>query len=260
MGIVVEAGDGVGAAAHGRSDPPPREPRSEYPTLPAGQDAGGTRPRWEPGTVIFWVAAPDFGQPMRVVRDDDRGLVAWLPAGSDCLAARLPGGRELREVATADRLDLPRTPTRVAWRGPGILRVAPAGATRSYWYFREEDGSPRGTYVNIELPHRRGRSSTVTRDLVLDLLVAPDGSREWKDRDELEEFCSLGMLSTGLRDWILRQGALAAGAVEQRAWPLDEAWSGWTPADGWDDPLPLPGWVRYEADEVGTDRRNRAGR
>ena len=43
-----------------------------------------------------------------------------------------------------------------AWRGPGILKIAPTGVPWSVWYFTDEvDGTFEGHYVNLELVHQR---------------------------------------------------------------------------------------------------------
>jgi len=70
------------------------------PTRPAG-----TAPFLPPGEVLTYRYGL-FAQVLRVVRDDERGLVAWLPAGSEQLTATPRDGRGLRERPLADRARL----------------------------------------------------------------------------------------------------------------------------------------------------------
>jgi hypothetical protein len=215
------------------------EYRSAYddPMRPAGGP-----PYAEPGDVVTW----HYGlsaDVLRVVRDDERGLVAWLPSGSEQLASVPAGGGSLRELPLDRRFSGRRAMRRRTWRGPGILRVAPTGRPWSIWYFTDEDdGSFAGHYVNLELVHRRPQSvrRVHTRDLVLDLWVE-DGETWLKDADELEAAVAAGRYTE-------EQGALVhdlaelarAEVIERRAWPLDEGWESWRPPQEWDEPLSLP--------------------
>jgi predicted RNA-binding protein associated with RNAse of E/G family len=130
-----------------------------------------------------------------------------------------------------------------SWSGPGLLRIAPSGVPWSVWYFRADDGSFEGHYVNLELPHERpvdGTRRTHTRDLVLDLWV--DATDTWlKDADELAAGATAGWCTPeqaaivhGLADQARRE------LIDPRAWPLDETWEAWEPPAAWDEPLRLP--------------------
>lgn len=215
------------------------EYRSAYdePQGPAGEP-----PYADPGDVVTW----HYGlsaDVLRVVRDDERGLVAWLPSGSEQLASVPTGGGSLRDLPLEQRFSASRTMRRRTWRGPGVLRVAPTGRPWSVWYFTDEaDGSFSGHYVNLELPHRRPANAARvhSRDLILDLWVE-DGETWLKDADELAAAVRSGRYSE-------EQGALVhdlaelarAELIDPRAWPLDEDWESWRPPVGWDEPLSLP--------------------
>ncbi|WP_258724085.1 DUF402 domain-containing protein [Cellulomonas sp. NS3] len=229
----------------------PAEARALYPAVPGATPVDGRGPHWTAGDVVFWRESPHRGHPVRVVRDDERGLVAWLPRGSESVVARLPDGRDVRAVRPSERDPCTEVPTRRRWQGAGQVRVAPTGAPWSLWFFTGDDGGWTGVYVNVELPHRRGARTTVTHDLVLDLLVHPDGSWQYKDEDELADLEGAGTISPAFASWVRAQGAAAAELVERRGWPLDEGWESWRPPTGWDEPLPLPDDVRYAADELG---------
>lgn len=201
---------------------------------------------FSPGTVVGWhYGIGTF--PLTVVRDDERGLVAWLPEGSTGTFATPRDGRGLRDRTLAERAQLALAGdwdlTSTAWRGRGVLRIAPAGRPWSLWYFHDDDGFAE-YYVNLELPHRRpidGSPHTYSRDLTLDLCIESDGSVWLKDEDELAAWTDVGIFTAeqaaeihAAADQVRRE------VFEPRAWPLDEDWEGWRPPPLWDQPLTLP--------------------
>ena len=225
-----------------RSLEPLRRRMYDDPVGPAGDP-----PYLEPGEVVSW----HFGHSvdvLRVVRDDRRGLVAWLPTGSARLVAYPRDGHGIRNRSLAERAALAVAgdyDMRVApWRGPGVLRIAPTGVAWSIWYFRDElDGSFEGHYLNLELPHERpaaGSPRTHTRDLTLDVWVQ-NGETWLKDEDELDAGVGAGWC-TAEQAGVIRDIAEQARReqIDPRAWPLDEGWEEWQPPPEWDQPLILP--------------------
>lgn len=208
--------------------------------------AGGP-PYFAPGDVVTW----HYGHStdvLRVVRDDVRGLVAWLPAGSERLAAMPRDGRAIRDrsleeraaMAVARDYDMVVLP----WLGPGLLRIAPSGRSWSVWYFHDEhDGAFEGHYVNLELVHQRptdGSRRVHTRDLTLDLWVE-DGHTWLKDADEVAAGLAAGAYTTEQADAIHGLAEQARRElIDARAWPLDEDWEDWRPPEEWDERLTLP--------------------
>jgi len=206
----------------------------------------GEPPYFAPGTVVGWYWGRS-AEVLRVVRDDERGLVGWLPSGSEVLVAVPRDGRGLRDRPLAERVSLEYDMGLRTWRGPGVLRIAPTGRPWSVWYFWNDEGGFERHYVNLELPHERpvsGEPRVHSRDLALDLwlegdLDAPD---VWlKDEDELDAAVEGGRYTD-------EQGRVIRAIGEQvrhqvvapRAWPLDEGWESWHPPPGWDEPLVLP--------------------
>jgi hypothetical protein len=202
----------------------------------------GVPPFFGAGEVMTW----HYGlsaDVLRVVRDDERGLVAWLSSDSEQLA-RLPvDGRDPRDRPLAERFTAPQEFRVRRWQGPGILRVAPTGRPWSIWYFREDDGSFGGHYLNVELTHERpadGSRRIHTGDLVLDLWV--EGGQTWlKDADELDAVVESGRY-TAEQAMVVRDIAEQARReqLDPGAWPLDEGWESWQPPAAWDEPLDLP--------------------
>ena len=216
---------------------PLRRTAYDAPMQPAGQS-----PFFPEGAVITW----HYGLSVdtaRVVRDDERGLVAWLPSGSESLLSTPRDGRGLRDLPLAERFSAPRHFVVRRWQGPGVIRIAPTGVPWSIWYFFDEAGSFEGHYYNLELTHRRPVDASPrihTRDLILDLWVG-DGGTWLKDADELEAMVSIGRYSSEQAD-VVRDIAeqTRRQQIEPSAWPLDEGWETWWPTPEWDEPLSLP--------------------
>lgn len=215
-------------------------------TLDGPVRAAGEAPYFKDGAVVTWHYSLGVDV-LRVVRDDERGLVAWLPAGSERLAAVPRDGKGLRERSLEERAVLGASGydhLRRTWDGSGILRVAPTGVPWSLWYFWEDDGSFAGHYVNLELVHDRpasGEPRVHTRDLVLDLWLDADGQLWLKDEDELAAFTAAGRFHPTQAD-VIRALAdrVRTEVVAPRAWPLDEDWESWRPPPEIDRPLTLP--------------------
>lgn len=217
---------------------PLRRVEPDEPTRPAGGP-----PYLEEGAVVEWRYGGSVDL-MRVVRDDHRGLVAWLSPGSERTVAAARDGRGLRERSVEERAALAVAGDwdRVVatWRGSGVLRAAPTGVPWSVWWFWDDDGGFDGHYVNLELPHERpvdGAPRTHSRDLTLDLWV--DATGTWlKDEDELDAGAAAGWCTPEQAAQIRAAAEQARRElVEPRAWPLDEGWEGWRPPADLDEPL-----------------------
>lgn len=199
----------------------------------------GAAPFLALGDVVRWRYARGC-DPMRVVRDDERGLVAWLAEDTEQLVSVPADGRALRERPVVERFTAERVPAIRRWQGTGVLRIAPTGVPWSVWLFWEDDGSFAGHYVNLELTHLRSGAETSTRDLVLDLWLEPSGELWLKDADELEAATASGRFAGGLDDEVRAIADLArVHLVEAADWPLDEEWTTWRPPAHWTTP-PLP--------------------
>ena len=247
VGPLVASAASVAAVTDGAADlavlEPLREVDDRGPLRPAG-----AAPYWEAGTVVAWCYGRSV-DPVRVVRDDERGLVSWLAPDSEVLAWVPVDGGGLRERPLAERFTVARRPRVDHWRGPGVLRVAPTGVPWSVWWFWSEGGEFEGHYVNLELTHERpasGAARTHTRDLVLDLWV--EHGQVWlKDEDELEAAAASGWCSAAQADAVRRLGERARRElVGPWAWPLDEGWETWRPPAGWEERLSLPAPPSYD--------------
>lgn len=211
----------------------------------ASDQAGA--PRFAPGDEILWRYGRHI-ETARVIRDDARGLVVWIPVGSARLEPVPADGRRHRDVPLAERFRTPWVMAEKTWTGAGIVRVAPAGRPWSVWFFRDSDGTPAGAYVNLELPHRRVAGETqgiFSRDLVLDVWIDAEnpGSEDiWlKDADELAEVVEQGRFTAAQAEAVRRLADLAAHEfIASGDWPLDEGWDRWMPDPAMDQPVPMP--------------------
>lgn len=191
---------------------------------------------WQPGTRIMWrYGEPglDFAAPMTVVRDDERGLVAWLAVGTPVLKLVRHDGRDLR----ADRRDgflVERRQVESVWEDHSVLRIHQPGRRWSVWlFFHGRTGVFEGWYVNIEDPHVRADRTTRSRDHVLDLWVEPDRTFGRKDEDELVLAVQQGRYSSG-----------EAAAITAVAEEVEDVIRAWGPpfCDGWEAFRPDPAW------------------
>lgn len=221
--------------------------RATAPTAPEGARELGVGPFLVPGQQIDWHYRRGGWQtgdvsniaPMRVVRDDERGLIAWLALGTRLEIAGGPDGRRLRTVPLAQRWTVERTRIVEEWWGGGVLRIAPAGTPWSVWLFwSDQDGDWEfaGWYVNLENAHERHGTSTYSTDHVLDVEIEPDGEIIMKDEDELTEAIRQGRLSADEGEQIKKHADAAIASFGAGDWPFDLEWTRWRPSPSWTIP------------------------
>lgn len=122
------------------------------------------------------------------------------------------------------------------WQGPGepavgklqfvqgdrFLEFYYPGRHYAIWQVEDRDGRLKGWYCNVSTPVREDASALRFRDLLLDLLVYPDGSWSVLDREELEQ-----ARRQGLAPDLAEQAEAAIGELlallEQRVAPFDRA-------------------------------------
>jgi hypothetical protein len=167
--------------------------------------------------------------PFRVVRDDPELVALYIPTGATYMQWQTPPGgtRELVEAR---------------WRRD-VLRLMFPGEAYSIWLFWE--GEPRSFttyYVNFEEPFRRTPVGFDTNDHTLDIMVAPDFSWAWKDRDDFEGLITSGHFSSAFGEEVRRKAAQAVEVIEARAGVFAQGWEAWLPPPGWATPVLHPRW------------------
>ena len=111
------------------------------------------------------------------------------------------------------------------------------GAWHALWVSWLPSGEHWGWYVNLQLPFRRTELGFETMDLVLDLIVDPDGSWRWKDEDELATWVARGVFEPELAERIRAEGE---SVLARAPWPT--GWEKWRPDPAWELPELPDGW------------------
>lgn len=114
------------------------------------------------------------------------------------------------------------------WGGSIVLHLSRVGTHYGMWKFFDTDGTFRHWYANFEPPIVRVDGGFETDDHGLDLIIWPDGRREWKDVEDLHHQVVEGRITPETVGTVL---AAAAGLVDDldadRRWWSD--WDDWTP-------------------------------
>lgn len=221
-------------------------------TAPDGARPLGRAPFLAPGAQVDWhYRKPGWRDgdassiaPMRVVRDDERGLVAWLAPGTLLEGMGGPDGRRIRTVPLERRWLEPRTRIVEEWWGNGVLRIAPTATPWSVWLFWAVAGTAddpdawefAGWYVNLENAHERVGASTFSSDHVLDVEIGADGTIGLKDEDELVEAIRQGRIAPDEAELIRAHADAAIASFHEGAWPFDPEWTRWRPDGDWTTP------------------------
>jgi len=191
--------------------------------------------RFQPGdeVVVRYITRMDgrvgMSWPYRVVQDDDELVALYIPAGATYMQWHTPPGDERRLVEARWRRD--------------VLRLMFPGRAYSVWLFWE--GSPRRFttyYVNLEEPFRRTPIGFDTNDHTLDILVAPDLTWSWKDRDDFEGLIASGNFSPEFGEAVERAAREALDLIEGGKSPFCDGWDGWTCPESWATPALHPRW------------------
>jgi hypothetical protein len=192
-----------------------------------------------------------FARPVRVVSDDERGLLVWMARGTTSMNEVALDGRGTRGMPFTEWVTLDYRLREGSWQGPGILLFFPPDADHSVWFFRTDEGAFTGWYVNLEGRAVRWADGDLAGidvvDQDLDIVVAPDRSWQWKDEDEFAE-----RLAVPDHYWVADEAAVWAEGrqvtkqIDAADFPFDGTWTDWQPPDpSWLTPPPLPaGWDR----------------
>ncbi len=118
-----------------------------------------------------------------------------------------------------------------------LYRPGDAHSTQLFW--RAEDEAFLGWYIDLHEPLRRTPIGFDSRNLVLDILVAPDRSSwVWKDEDDFEQRQENGLPSPRQACVIRAEGEQAVERLTGTDMGLYKEWEGWYPDPSW--PLPRP--------------------
>jgi predicted RNA-binding protein associated with RNAse of E/G family len=100
----------------------------------------------------------------------------------------------------------------------------------------DENGNLLCWYINFQMPYQRTTIGVDTRDLILDMIVSPDLSYQWKDQDEYQHARHLGIISDQCHRHLDEAREQAVAMVEQQTGPFAEPWATWRPDPTWPPP------------------------
>jgi hypothetical protein len=177
---------------------------------------------------------------MRVVRDEGDFAALWFPRGTAWKAPTTPPdlpraadrGERLADCALSGRWVF----RDVEWDVDTLVLLR-EGPWHALWVSWLPSGEHWGWYVNLQRPFRRTELGFETMDLVLDLIVDPDGSWRWKDEDELATWVARGVFEPELAERIRAEGE---SVLARAAWPT--GWEKWRPDPAWELPELPDGW------------------
>ncbi|MEM9561946.1 MAG: DUF402 domain-containing protein [Actinomycetota bacterium] len=183
--------------------------------------------------------------PMRVIADGPDLSVLHLAAETTFLAARAPDGGPVRDLA--DWRSVLAT-----WVGGSFVRLLAA----EHWYCVDVQFDANGEFagydINFQLPLLRGPDRFDTVDLVLDLVVAPDGTTVTKDLHDFERAVADGHLTVGVAGRVRSEAERLRRLCDDGSVPLGaDEWTSWRPPPEWTVPRLSAAWH-----EVGPDRRS----
>jgi Protein of unknown function (DUF402) len=178
---------------------------------------------------------------LRVVSDDNRGLMTWLARGSQVIRRANLAGQSVRELPLDEQLRVPKVHVLSSCTDRDVLCLTPPLASYAVtWGF--VNGEFEGWYINLQTPARRWWGGIDIHDQALDVLVAADRSWQWKDEDEFAERTGHPLFwdeagAAAIRGEANRLIALA----EAGQFPFDGSWCNFRPDPDW-RPTELPWW------------------
>lgn len=187
---------------------------------------------------------------VRVVSDDERGLLTWVSPGSATTARTVLGDEPTGYVSCNANLFEPTMHRPAVWRSPGTLMLSPPGAAHSVWWFFDDNGNFKRWYVNLETVGRRWPGGRDCVDQALDIWIEPDRAWTWKDEDEFTEFTGRpGYWGAEEAAAIRAEGERVIMCAQAGRFPFDGTLCDFIPDPSW-RPTPLPWWWDQTPDQT----------
>jgi predicted RNA-binding protein associated with RNAse of E/G family len=203
-----------------------------------------TPKRFQPGdsAVLRYVLTDgriEMCWPCRIVEDTDDLVALFIAAGSKYKAG------QKRTAAQKRATPLPALPAgEYVWR-TDTLRLMFPGKQHSVsliWVDTDTGRQFSKYFVNMEEPFRRTPVGFDTQDHTLDIVVQPDLTWAWRDREELENHVREGFFTTNLAQSVRREGLTVIDEIRRGAHPCSFGWSEWQPGKDWETPVVSKGW------------------
>jgi uncharacterized protein DUF402 len=196
------------------------------------------RYRW--GNDLAWV------HPVTVVEDSPQCIALYeamdtpikMPLGD-------PGNPLPRALSFEKRHSLPWRLGDSVWQDHSVLWLARPGAHHAIALFwRGAEREFLGWYGNLQTPLVRSSAGFDSADHVLDVVIHPNRTWDWKDEDEFAEARHLGRFTPAEAQRVRAEGERVIAAMEAGAWPFDAGWEDWQPDPAWSIPRVRDGWDR----------------
>lgn len=172
---------------------------------------------WAPGQVVrrreVLHGHPWMDHPVTVVADEGEVFAVRLDPGSVFTFHEHPFGPHPWGAHSA-------------WGGRLVLQIHRLGDRYSVWKFFE-DGVFLHWYLNFEAPVTRDADGFATNDHGIDLIVHPDGRREWKDVEHLHVQRAQGRIDLETVGLVLEETDRVIDLLD-----ADDRW--WSDFDDWE--------------------------
>lgn len=193
-----------------------------------GDDAG-MLPMFEAGRGIVveerWRGRLWSAVPHRVVESEQEMLITQVAAGTRGVFAT---NRGLPEAAGMTRDERKHEALKTCVARPveaeeplDLVHVCQPGRWARVILGWKDDHEFRGWYVNFELPVKATESGVWGKDLVLDLMIFPDGSWSWKDSEEFDRALDDGIFAPELKSILVEESDRVLEDHSRRRGPFD---------------------------------------
>jgi len=204
---------------------------------------------WQPGDVVAWRGIRNnlvwHVQPTIVVKDSPEELVLTLLPGTECAAEETYSLGKKNGKRWWDFKQNDWKLAKYIWRTNRLLLLFEPNKCYSTILFWEHASDKfLYYYINFQVPFQRGDYSADTLDLELDLIINPDFSTEWKDKDDYQKAIDHGLISTEWMQCIQSAQPEILDKLEARQYPFDGTWLDWTPDPNWAPPKLPKDWDR----------------
>ena len=204
---------------------------------------------WQPGDVVAWRGIRNnlvwHVQPTIVVKDSPEELVLTLLPGTECAAEETYSLGNKNGKRWWDFKQNDWKLAKYIWRTNRLLLLFEPNKYYSIILFWEHASDKfLYYYINFQVPFQRGDYSADTLDLELDLIINPDFSTEWKDKDDYQKAIDHGLISTEWMQCIQSAQPEVLDKLEARQYPFDGTWLDWTPDPNWAAPKLPKDWDR----------------
>ena len=204
---------------------------------------------WAPGTSIvyqeIWGEQLLVARPVTVVEDEDGLLALYTHPRVRYRSAAM--GTERYQKTLEERISVMISDDRRVYEervgsDSHVLVLAQEGRWNAVWLFWRADWEHVCWYINLQEPIRRTSRGVEIRDCALDLVVHPDRSWEWKDRDEFEGLCAHGFFPPKVAERVEAEAMRISGMVENWESPFCDSWEAWRPSSSWSAPELASDW------------------